>query len=387
MGRPEEEKIKELADKWLKGTLTAAESEQLEEWYKTAGNLTSEWSRDESEEALYQRLWNDFQERKQATIPVRKLWRRNVAAAVVGFLFLLGTYFYSTHLFRSPPKTESYAVRPGGNKATLTLANGKKIRLKPDSNGIVYASGALSYRDGMVIADERQSEAADSITLETPKGGQYKILLPDGTEVWLNAQSKLRYPGRFSENQREVELEGEAFFNVANSSKSGKGLSSFVVRTKQQEVLVLGTAFNVSAYADEQRTRTFLVNGRVKVKAMYLGKSLGEELRPGQEATTMNGKVEVKQIDPEDAIAWKEGRFSFNNKRFSEVMKQLERWYNIEVQYEGGVPDVEFYGGIYRDSELSTVLKIMQSAEVSYRMEGGNKLIVINRERRNSMQR
>lgn len=206
-------------------------------------------------------------------------------------------------------------------------------------------------------------------TVSTPKGGQYKIQLPDGTNVWLNAASSITYPTAFTGNKREVIIDGEAYLEV----KSNKG-QPFFVTTKTSAIQVLGTSFNINAYEDEP-SKTSLIEGSIKVALRPSGNAPGSSgfiLKPGQ--AYKNGKVITTDIDQD--IAWKNGLFNFEGLGVKEVMNQLQRWYDIEVIYEGEIPDVSFYGKIHKNVKLSIVLDALRDIGVQFRMEGERKLMV-----------
>src|SRR5690606_9773733 len=181
-----------------------------------------------------------------------------------------------------------------------------------------------------------------SLRLSTPKGGMYQVVLSDGTKVWLNAASTLTYPSEFSEEKREAALSGEGYFEV-----SGMNNRPWVVRRSRQEITVLGTSFNINAYRDEPETVTTLVSGSVRVSSSVsseAGSPAGQLLRPSEQATlTANGQLLKQRVNVSDALAWKQGRFSFENKSFRQVMDELARWYDVEIVYETGIPDVEFF--------------------------------------------
>jgi ferric-dicitrate binding protein FerR (iron transport regulator) len=199
--------------------------------------------------------------------------------------------------------------------------------------------------------------------LTTPRGGQYRIVLPDGTKVWLNAASYIKFPTTFSGDKRDIELKGEAYFEVAQNAKQ-----PFEVSVSGMQVQVLGTSFNVNAYDDESNIKTSLIDGKVKV----LNQSNASILAPGHEAV-MNkntNDIQVAAADVEDAIAWKNNVFSFQNADIPTIMRQIARWYDVEVSYEGKVSTEKFVGEVSRNSNVSEVLKILELNKVHFRIEG-----------------
>lgn len=265
--------------------------------------------------------------------------------------------------------TKSDAVKPGGNSATLRLANGTLLELDKQASGIVMGE-SITYENGKSIAAaalDKQGMAADPsklvLELATPLGGIYQVTLPDGTKVWLNAGSSLKYPMSFAKNERRVRLEGEAFFEVTKDSAR-----PFKVLSKGQEIEVLGTAFNVNAYPDNTAIKTTLVNGKVKLsndkrysEAIYL--------LPGQQSTnTNNGKIQLANVDTAPFTAWKEGLFYFDETPLSDALQQIGRWYNVEVKYKGEVPQTHFYGRIKRSKPLRDVLDVLEEGGLRFEL-------------------
>jgi hypothetical protein len=265
--------------------------------------------------------------------------------------------------------TTGGVVKPGGNSATLRLANGTLLELDKQASGIVMGE-SITYENGKSIAAaalDKQGMAADPskvvLELATPLGGIYQITLPDGTKVWLNAGSSLKYPMSFAKNERRVSLEGEAFFEVTKDSAR-----PFKVLSKGQEIEVLGTAFNVNAYPDNTVIKTTLVNGKVKLsndkrysKAIFL--------LPGQQSTNSNnGKIHLANVDTAPFTAWKEGLFYFDETPLSDALQQIGRWYNVEVKYKGEVPQTHFYGRIKRSKPLREVLDVLEEGGLRFEL-------------------
>lgn len=283
-------------------------------------------------------------------------------------------------------------VQPGGNRALLTLADGRTVDLSTAQSGIVVGD-VLTYLDGTTILGEGlASDAPILMSISTPKGGTYQITLPDGSTVWLNSASKLTYPSQFDQDERIVELEGEAYFEVSKMlkpriSKSRKSNNStskqlpFLVKTRNQTVEVLGTEFNISAYHDEPEVTTTLVEGSVKVALSRRSESAPSTiLKPGQQSIVGSEDARVSEVDVSAFVGWKEGYFIFNGTELHDAMRQLSRWYDVEVIYEGVIPHTPFYGKISRDDTLAEVLTILKEGKVNFRIEKqgtSNRLIVI----------
>lgn len=304
---------------------------------------------------------------------VVRLWKWSRVAAAAAVLALIGV---SSYFFLQPrtsskipilAQKEHADMPPGGNKAMLTLADGTEISLDSAANGqlaqqagtqvIKSAGGQLLYRS----AKENTNTALLFNKISTPRGGQYQLTLPDSTRVWLNAASTLRYPAVFAGHSRKVQLTGEAYFEVAKNTAM-----PFTVEVEDLEVQVLGTHFNVMAYNDEAQIKTTLLEGAVKVNKNGNSK----RLIPGQGAhlNRSTGALEVKEVDTEEAIAWKNGFIQLEGNDLPAVMRQIARWYNVDIIYKGSVP-AHFKGIIPRNVPVSQVLKMMElTGEVHFQI-------------------
>ena len=319
-------------------------------------------------------------------------WWRPAAAAI--FILVSGSIVYIYSTFSSPGKIVKipgnnmlHDRAPGGNKAILTLSDGSTIVLDSAHNGaltqqgntkvVKLDSGQLAYRSG---TGGPQGTGVQYNTIATPRGGQYQVVLPDGTKVWLNAASSLKFPTAFARNERSVDLAGEAYFEVAKNAGAPFKVHIITHQAAEPgqgspggEVEVLGTHFNVNAYDDEAAIKTTLLEGSVRV-------SKGREhglLQPGQQAQ-LNRKGDLHLVldaNTEEAIAWKNGYFQFEEADVRTVMRQLARWYDVEVSYEGPAPERQFGGQMPRGVNLSEVLRILQESNVHFRIEG-KKLVV-----------
>lgn len=256
------------------------------------------------------------------------------------------------------PVSESIKIIPGGEKAYLTLADGSMIVLDTAENGTVTTQGSskvLKVDDRLVYEGMAAANTPPVYNMiSTPRGGEYQIVLADGTRVWLNAASSLRFPIVFAGTERSVSLRGEAYFEVAKNT--GKPFK--VVLNNETEIEVLGTSFNVMAYDDEHAVKTTLVEGKVKISRS--GQSV--QLLPSQQAVAEweGTDITIGPADIEEAIAWKEGRFYFNNDNILSIMRKLSRWYNVEVYYSGPIPVGHYEGAIRRQAEINQVLEILE---------------------------
>jgi len=332
------------------------------------------------------------QSAEEVASPVISRWRWYAAAASVLIALVSGVWFWS-YIKKGEHRTAVAAVKksriandvkPGGNKAILTLANGSAVTLDSAQNGslgmqdnmkiVKKANGLLTY--------EKEGKASGNgqplyNMISTPRGGQYQVVLPDGSKVWLNASSSLRFPTDFTMTGRTVEISGEAYFEIAKDPSRPFKVSILTSRgAGAHQVEVLGTSFDVMAYNDEGMVQTTLVDGAVKVKN---GRA-ENMLEPGEQAQSAMDREAthvVKDADVAKAIAWKNGYFNFNKESLQTVMRQLARWYDVEVSYIGSQDDRVFFGGMQRDLPLSSVFKILEKSGVQFSIEG-KKVIVTN---------
>jgi ferric-dicitrate binding protein FerR (iron transport regulator) len=270
----------------------------------------------------------------------------------------------------------SRPVMPGRNRATLTLANGQQILLDSVEKGVLAMQGpskVVKGDNGKLFYQASGSQVAEATynVLTTPRSGQYQLTLPDGSKVWLNNVSSLRYPTSFQGKERTVELSsGEAYFEVAQDASR-----PFVVEVRDETVKVLGTNFNVMAYPEEGGTQTTLLSGAVQVQT----RNATIRLKPDEQAqVNAGGEIKVlKDVASQDIVSWKDGFFYFGRAAsFEAVMRQLARWYDVEVVYDGKAPDIEFGGKIDRSLPLDDLLKFLDKNQIHFRLEG-RKLIVL----------
>jgi ferric-dicitrate binding protein FerR (iron transport regulator) len=305
-------------------------------------------------------------------------WRTAVAAAAV-LIVIAVTYFirYNTtdkhHLQAKAATMQVSDINPGGNKALLTLSDGSAVMLDSAKSGVVSTQGnatVMKLNDGELTYNTKGgTKEVLYNTVSTPKGGQYQLTLSDGSKVWMNAASSIRFPVVFSANERRVELTGEAYFEIAKDATRPFRINV----AGKQEVEVLGTHFNVNAYYDESEIRTTLLEGKIKVSGLLKTVILA----PGQQAKLeSNGNpIVIANVDLEEVIAWKAGNFYFDRADLKTILRQFSRWYDVEVVYETEVINRYFFAIINRNSKLSEVLKALQANGVKFRIEG-RKLIV-----------
>lgn len=405
-----EEKAKRVAGLiagYLRQTLSEEEHDELDEWMTASDDnqrlfeeLTDIKNIEEGMKQMKSIDPEKMLKKIKERIPFNKTgtkkrtqrrWAYGVAASII---LIAGTLIVSQMIFRKYKKEiitkKERGIEPGGNKATLTLSNGKIIDLEDAKKGLIDSSSGsdvLKTAEGQLSYENPEGRMLVYHTLTTPAGGQYSVLLPDGSRVWLNASSSLKYPVAFTGKERVVELEGEGYFEVTHltptssqPSPEGEGVrkTPFIVKiNKNVEVEVTGTKFNINAYSDEKYIATTLLEGKVRVGSPEPGADV-RELFPGEQAKAgSDGELEVeKGVNTETIIAWTKGQFKFSNAPIEEIMRQVARWYNAEIIYEGKV-DYHFNATtIYRSEPLSKLLEILEATNrVHFKIEG-RKIIV-----------
>ncbi|MBS1915543.1 MAG: FecR domain-containing protein [Bacteroidetes bacterium] len=373
-------------ENYLSGIANDQEKELVNQWYFSFNDQAVEVP--EAEEELREKIRVRMYERLKGELFMpapafdhrpQKYWLL-AAAIFTGILLFSGAYlFFSKNTSVKPQVSNTRPVTttdvaPGTDKATLTLADGSVIKLDKLPNGTIAQQGAtkvLQVKSGQLSyqSTAKDADVVNFNTIATPRGGQYEIMLSDGSKVWLNAASSLRFPTRFSGKERNVELNGEAYFEIAKNAAM-----PFHVKTSAMQVEVLGTHFNVNAYNDENATTTTLLEGSVKVSSPKSEVTL----HPGQQAA-LNGTntlVAVKNdVDVDQVVAWKNGMFEFASNDIETIMRQLSRWYDVQTKYEGKKPEGHFSGTIGRNLPLSKVLQILEQSDVHFKING-NEIIV-----------
>ena len=379
------ETIETLYNRYLNNNISKEELEDfLRRLHTDRGELTIS--------SLMDGTWREmFETPESAAIPMyKRIWIRVAAAAIIFITLSVGGYF----IFNNPEpkqivgieKQQPYKndIPPGGNKAVLTLANGTQIVLDSAANGSLTQQGntKIIKLDNGQLAYDPLNHSSTSLrtgevlynTISTPEGGQYQIILADGSKVWLNAASSLRFPASFSGKERKVELTGEGYFEVAkNTSKP------FIVSVNDMQVEVLGTHFNVNAYSDESSIKTTLLEGSVKIKNEIPSNSGSSSilLAPGEQADfTKDHNFKINShANLEEVIAWKNGNFEFNNTPVADIMRQVSRWYNVEIDYRGPQSGHILTGKISRNVNLSSLIGMLQYTGVNIKIE--DKKIII----------
>jgi transmembrane sensor len=386
-------------------TLTEQEEEELNEW-RQQGDREGTREREELLTRLMDRkqfitevkALNDYDSNaavhtiftRLGLTPPRQIkhlisWRSVASVAAIFLLAIIATWMLVTKQQTIKPGAPVSAFKkdipPGGNKAVLTLANGARIVLDTSRSGMIASQGTTNIvkLDNGRLAYQSINEKPKTVvynSLSTPRGGTYRLTLPDGSQVWLNAASSITYPTAFSGAERTVKITGEAYIEVAHNSRQ-----PFRVQAGDQLIEDIGTSFNVNAYADEQGVRTTLVEGKVKVSLegnVKMGKNRpARVLSPGQQLASREGDLEmIPGADIDQVLAWKNGAFSFRNADLPAVMRQLTRWYDIEVEYEGAVPGGTFNGEIGRGLSLNQVLQGLSQTRIHYTIVNAHKIII-----------
>ncbi|HKO82246.1 MAG TPA: FecR family protein [Chitinophagaceae bacterium] len=374
-------------------------SDDVDQELKKIWNQAPEQDPFFSEEKSAQMLTGILQhERAVVMMPKKRKPALLMAAAAVLALVFAGTWIYFNTSDSAKPGTKNIVktdhkqtIVPGSDKARLTLSDGTVIVLDSTSNGTLALQGnsKIIKLNDQVIYNKNNQQAGTAIettynTLSTPRGGQYMLTLEDGTKVWLNAVSSIKYPSTFGNGDRTVELTGEAYFEVAKNPAK-----PFKVSVQGMEIQVLGTHFNVMAYSDEAAVKTTLLEGSVKVSGTQpqaINSSLrgtkqnAQTLVPGQQAQqSKTGELKImNDVDLEQVVAWKNGYFQFNRDGIEVIMKQIARWYDVEISYEGKIAAREFGGKISRNSDIREILKVLELNNVHFRIEG-KKIIVMTK--------
>lgn len=378
------DRYRELAQKWLEGTISPEEEQEFANWYNQNEDTWMVVGDTHSQNRIQyrNRIYNQVISRiNQAERWKGIRWLRPAMAVGVLVMIVAAIAFYRFSIKpdyheRQISEIQEKDVEPGRDRARLTLSDGTVIDLDNQDNSVIRDKDGIRIRK---IGGILQYEALEKVTqrsqafntIETPKGGQFKLNLPDGSRIWLNSASSLRYPVEFTGAVREVELvNGEAYFEIAPGT-TAKGWPFRVDVKGKQVVEVLGTHFNIMAYPDEDEIRTALLEGSVRV--MEPGEGNAKLLKPGEQASLGLGKTfEIKKIlDLEEAtIAWVNGRISFRDADIETIMRQVARWYDVEVVYKGSLKERKFTGGISRSSNLSALLKILELNDIHFELQG-----------------
>lgn len=370
----------EIITKFKNGEATAAEIQDIDRWYESQASnstYTENLSAVEQFEAKHKILERINGQIRQNSVSITKsIWHRklNAFAIAAAILLAVGVALYFRFAKQNIDRKELVAVHdiaPGNNKAVLILANGKKISLSGLTNGQIAsqtgikisktANGQLLYET--IGNTASTSQKAEFNTIEVPIGGQWQVILPDHSKVWLNALSRITYPTHFTGKERNVKISGEAYFEVAHNSKM-----PFKVQCGTQTVEVLGTHFNIMGYADEKLIKTTLLEGSVKVSTVR-GTKL---LVPGEQAQVGLEEISVRDdVDVEDVVAWKNGYFKFDE-NLEAIMTKVAKWYDVEIIYQVKPdPNIQYAGKVSRSKNISSLLKIIEfNGDVHFKIEG-----------------
>lgn len=366
-----------LAQKIVDGNITAAELEEFNHWYYSNDGESYSVKSHDSIDELATDMFRQVSHRAGINVKRHRsppLWPRIAVAAAVSIMVFGGGLFYYNRT-KLPSQTSQIAdindIAPGKKGATLTLANGKEIRLSDAANGeLAKEAGVVITKTstGQLVYEIKGAESAPNKTntLSTAAGETYQVRLPDGSLVYLNAASSLTYSTSLNRQggARRVKLSGEGYFEVARDKAH-----PFIVESPGQQVEVLGTHFNINSYADEPAVKTTLLEGSVRVKAS--GGAIEKVLKPSQQSILYAGKINVAKADIEEVTAWKNGLFIFNDEPISDIMRRVARWYNVKIVYKDVDRKELFGGGISRYENISKVLtKLEKTGGVHFRLEG-----------------
>lgn len=370
------EELNLLLKRYANDQCTLQEKAWVEDWYNTKHlkadvELSHEQLITDTEE-----IWDNLPK----PVPSYSIWLKIIsAAAAIAMTIVLSIQVFKVKEIPAV-QVALETVSPGGNKAVLTLSDGRRISLTDAANGDLAkqqgiqitktADGQLIYTIDRSTGNTENANAFNSIS--TPNGGQYQVRLPDGTKVWLNAASTLTYATNVSvAKERIVRLSGEAYFEVAPDKSK-----PFIVKTNTQQIEVLGTHFNVNNYADEGQTITTLAEGSVEVSQT----NNAVRLKPGEQAINTNGAIKVQAADLETALAWKEERMEFKDANLQQIMRMIGRWYNVQVRFEGTLANRTFSGSIPRNKNLAVVLKTLEQSHINFVLEqaqNGERTLII----------
>ncbi len=366
-----DEVVKLLSDRSYDGMLRQLVEEQFKQ--TAHGETPDEVSADALNSKLEAILNANLPAKKIGKANVWQLQKWYIAAGMLLFI-AMGAYIFKTNTPKGLVNNHhQHKITFGGNKATLTLSNGQKINLQDAANGAIAAQSNFTIKktsEGVVVYQANASGEAPTgeplyNTITTPDGGQYEVVLPDGSRVWLNAASSIKFPAQFARDERLVELTGEAYFEVTKVLEHKKNANKpqklpFVVLSKRQRIEVLGTRFNVNDYHEENSVKTTLLDGSVKVNALTGDNLSAAMLKPGQQSDLDRGAFKVSPADTASATAWKNGYFQFENEDIYVVMRKISRWYNVDVNYKGDMRGKVFSGVISKYSNVTEVLKMLQ---------------------------
>lgn len=415
MEKPEQ--LYKLFNRYLNNQCTLEETEVLMKYFHTDDQyflyqlILGVLEKEDDDTALLPlppHVYRAIKKRIHPVAKVKSLWLRIpgvAAAAAILFIITAGILFYTSRrsvITRNAEIVNQTDIAPGKNKAVLTLGDGRAIDLSDDKTGVLIDTGKLTYNDGSLVQNSVSASSLSiqqRIILSTPKGGTYQVVLSDGTKVWLNAASSLKFPSTFStlSKSRVVELSGEAYFEVAKVVVKGHDKGSrrrdksikmpFIVVSRGQQVEVLGTHFNINSYLDENSVKTTLLEGSVRVSAVNTkdpstSRAPSAMLKPGQQSVLTGGnRMQVIQADPELVVAWTKGLFYYKNTPMETVMNQISRWYNVDIAYaDPTIKSQTFSGSVSRYDHVSKILGAIEFIEAAKFKVEANKITVLKYE-------
>jgi ferric-dicitrate binding protein FerR (iron transport regulator) len=377
--------IAELLKKHLEGTLTSAEQATLDTWIASGNGAQQVWEdinnpNVQQQEVRRMAAWNEEEALarfKAKRAPVQRTAHRvhfmrrwSWAAALVVMLGGIGWLVKMTNgvtadsVTAGRKKAADTGILPGSNKAILTIGDNAPITLASDKTGVAVGNG-ITYNDGTAIAGSTPNSQLPTLnSITTPRGGQYQVQLADGSKVWLNAASRIQFPAAFTGAERRVTISGEVYIEVAANAKQ-----PFFVHTKGTEVQVLGTSFNLNTYENEATEKLTLEEGSIRVRDQHSPGKESVVLQPGEQAVAGPQKLAVAKVNVAEVTAWKNGFFNFAGANLPTIMRQLERWYDIEVVYDGAIPPFKFGGKLDRGVKLDEMLELLTRMEIKYRMK------------------
>jgi transmembrane sensor len=369
-------KARDLLKKYVEGDCTPAEQQLFEDWYAELNQANRMLLSEEELEQVETELANTLPV-ISVIKPIKSYKRYLQVAAAVLLISSISLIYLLTN--RTRKQLTATHIKSGGNKAFLTLSNGKKIILNDRVNrDIVQQSGIeiVKLASGQLIykAKPGLENTSDTLynTVTTPAGGQFQVVLPDSTHVWLNSSSSIRFPLVFGKSSRHVHTSGEAYFEVSHHPER-----PFLVMSAKQTVTVLGTHFNINAYDNEPSVNTTLLQGSVRLS----NSTNAVTIKPGQEAV-LNSQSKIFNVhtgDTEKAIAWIHGNFMFNGDNITVIMREISRWYNVDVYYDGPISAKIFTGSISRFSDISKVLNTLElTGIIHFKIEGRRVTVITN---------
>ncbi|WP_293788994.1 FecR family protein [uncultured Pedobacter sp.] len=310
---------------------------------------------------MYQQIVENGQEKPKFGLIINIGKKLTIAASLVMMVYLGYQLYYQPKVIHTVTAVPKQDLEPGKNKAILTLADGSKIILDDKHNGMLTKQGVVDISksdQGTVVYSAKKTAPSEKIyinTLSTPRGGHFKLMLPDKTTVWLNAESSITFPSAFTGNERKVKVTGETYFEVSKNRNK-----PFLVESGEAQVEVLGTHFNVNVYPNEENSAVTLLEGSVKLNRQAHSK----KILPGQQAifNRNSDRIDVRYVDVDNVVDWKNGLFIFEDATVPEVMRQIERWYDVDVKYIGQIPGIKFNGALSRSNNVSKLLKLLRAA-------------------------